>query len=201
MNKKNGTIREGMELGKRTGLHQAFDLVAKRCTAAAAETLKRLRDSGEYKKLGLTWEQFCEQELGVSRALADRQLLYLERYGIAYFRVAEVVPLSESTYKLIASSVHDECIEVSGESIPITRENRKRVAEAVKTIRQRHAAPVRKEESRMASLRQRVEDLVTDACEAAKLTDQRMELLKVLFETRSTLERLTNELRIRAVNE
>src|SRR6478672_4308978 len=113
----NDEKRQAFDLGKKLGLHQAFDLVAKRCTAAAVETLKVLRDTEEYKELGLTWEQFCEQELGVSRAFADRQLLYLEKHGIAYFRVAEVVPLSEGTYKLIESSVHDYHIEVDGESI------------------------------------------------------------------------------------
>jgi hypothetical protein len=39
---------------------------------------------------------------------------------------------------------------------------------------------------------------MTHVCEAASLPEQRMELLKVLFEARSNLERLTNELRIRA---
>ena len=190
--------RQAFTLGKKLGLHQAFDLVAKRCTAVAAETLKALRDAEEFKELGLTWEQFCEQELGVSRALADRQLLYLERYGIAYFRVAEVVPLSESTYKLIEGSVHDDCIDMDGESIPITRENRKRVAAAVKTIRERHAAAAKKDGRSLAPLRKRVEELLNAVCEAAALPDQRMDLLKVLFETRSRLEQMTNELRIRA---
>ena len=67
MSKDNEKDNALLDLGKRVGRHQAFDLIAKRCTAADAETLKSIRDNAEYKRLGLTWKQFCEQELGVSR--------------------------------------------------------------------------------------------------------------------------------------
>jgi len=41
-----------------------------RANAAQAEILKRIRDTGEYKTLNLTWEQFCVQEVGSDRAFA-----------------------------------------------------------------------------------------------------------------------------------
>ena len=190
--------KRAYELGKGVGRQQAFDLVAKRCTAAAAEMLKSLRDSGKYKEMGLTWKQFCEKELGVSKPFADRQIHYIEQYGVDYFRIAEIVPLSESTYKLLGSAVHDGCIEVDGDALPISRENRKQVAAAVKKIRDRHNEAARKEDQTIPTLRQRFEGLMDDVCEAAALHDQRLELLKVLFEVRSRLEQFTNELRIRA---
>src|SRR5215467_11449155 len=111
---KDETKRAAFELGKRTGGQQAFDLVAKRCTAAAAEMLKSVRDSGKYKEMNLTWKQFCEKEFGVSKPFADHQIHCIEQYGADYFRIAEIVPLSESTYKLLGSAVHDGCIDVDG---------------------------------------------------------------------------------------
>src|SRR5947208_6537624 len=94
-----------LKVGVWLGRHQAFNLMAHRCTAADAECLKAIRDSGEYKKLGLTWAQFCEQHAGVSRPYADRQIDYIEKYGANYHRMAELMNLSEETYKLIASSI------------------------------------------------------------------------------------------------
>src|SRR3954463_12885720 len=99
-----------LNLGKRLGRHQAFDLVAKRCSAADAETIKAIRDSGEYKELGLNWAQFCEQELGISKAFADRQIQNRELYGAAYFRISEVMQISGETFKMIEGSVKDDCI-------------------------------------------------------------------------------------------
>jgi hypothetical protein len=134
--------------------------------------------------MGLTWKQFCEQEFGVSKIFADHQIHCVEAYGADYFRISEIVPLSEGAYKLLGSSVHDGCINVDGESVPITRENRKRVAAAVKKIRDR-STDIIKEQNSIAALRQLFEEAMSAVCEAASLPEQRMELLKVLFETRS----------------
>jgi hypothetical protein len=60
--------------------------------------LKSIRDSGKHKELGMTWKEFCEKELGVSKPFADHQIHCIEEYGVDYFRVAEIVPLSEGTY-------------------------------------------------------------------------------------------------------
>jgi hypothetical protein len=188
----------GYEFGKRVGQHQAFDLVAKRCTAADAEILKSIRDKGEYKNLGLTWAEFCEKELGVSKAFADRQIQYIEEYGAAYFRVAEIIQISGDTYKLIAGSVTDEGIEVDGEQVPLTRANRKRVAAAVKTLRERHEAR-RDSAQSLGVVRKRMDDLLTDACQAARLTDKRIELMKLLMECCGQLDKLTEELRLHTI--
>ena len=67
-----------MNLGAWLGRHQAFGLIANRCSAADAECLKAIRDGGEYRQLGLTWEQFCTKHAGVSRVHAERQIHYLE---------------------------------------------------------------------------------------------------------------------------
>src|SRR5450756_455042 len=88
-----------MNLGAWLGRHQAFGLIANRCSAADAECLKAIRDGGEYKQLGLTWEQFCGKHAGVSRVYADRQIHCLEEFGGNYFRFAEVMQISPETYR------------------------------------------------------------------------------------------------------
>ena len=120
-----------MNLGAWLGRHQAFGLIANRCSAADAECLKAIRDGGEYKQLGLTWEQFCARHAGVSRVHAERQIHCLEEFGGNYFRFAEVMPISQGTYRLIAGAVSDQGLECDGERIPLVRENRAKVAAAL----------------------------------------------------------------------
>jgi hypothetical protein len=198
MSKDNEKDNALLDLGKRVGRHQAFDLIAKRCTAADAETLKSIRDNAEYKRLGLTWKQFCEQELGVSRVYADQQIHCIEKYGAAYYRVAEIVPLSSETYELISSAVTDGCIEVDGDRVPLTRENRRQVAAAVKKLRER-SDPEGDSSAEIGALRKHIKQLLDDAYRAARLTDKRMELMKLLTECCGQLDKLTEELRLRTL--
>lgn len=124
-----------LELGTWVGRHQAFGMIASRCSAADAECLKKLRDSGQYKQLDLNWTQFCEERAGISRRHADRLIGYLEEFGANYFRLAELVPVSSDTYRLIAGAVSDEGLEFDGRKIPLTEENRKQVVAAVESLR------------------------------------------------------------------
>src|ERR1035437_552111 len=131
-NREDGQNNEAMmNLGAWLGRHQAFGLIANRCSAADAECLKAIRDGGEYRQLGLTWEQFCTKHAGVSRVHAERQIHYLEELGGNYFRFAEVMPISPETYRLIAGAVSDEGLECAGQRIPLVRENHHKVAAAV----------------------------------------------------------------------
>ena len=124
-----------LEIGEWLGRRQAFGLLASRCTAADAECLKRLRDNKSYKRLRMTWEEFCRDKAGVSRKYADKLIHDLEEFGTNYFRLAELTQMSTDTYRLIAGAVSDEGIEYQGEKIPLTPENRKRVAEAVEQLK------------------------------------------------------------------
>jgi hypothetical protein len=63
------------DLGACIGWGQAFSFVANHCSAAQAECLTRIRKDGLYKALNLTWEEFCKQHAGVSRAHADEIIL------------------------------------------------------------------------------------------------------------------------------
>jgi hypothetical protein len=117
------------------GRHQAFSLVANRCSAADAEALKAIRDSGEYKVLGLTWEEFCIQRAGITRAYAEQHIHCFEEFGENYRRMAELMFMSPGTYRLIHSAVSENGFAFNGEHIALVPKNRDKLVAAVKAIR------------------------------------------------------------------
>jgi hypothetical protein len=56
-----------LALGTWLGRHQAFALLASKCSAADAECLREIHDNKYYKAIGLSWEEFCSRHAGVDR--------------------------------------------------------------------------------------------------------------------------------------
>jgi hypothetical protein len=104
------------DLGAWIGRGQALSFVANHCSAAQAECLTRIRKEGLYKALNLTWDEFCKQHAGVSRAHADEIIHRLEEFGAAYFRISEIIRISPQSYRAMQAAVKGEVIEVGGES-------------------------------------------------------------------------------------
>jgi hypothetical protein len=125
-----------LDLGAWIGRGQAFSLVANHCSAAQAECLARIRNDGLYKVLNLTWDEFCKQHTGASRAHADEIIRRLEEFGAAYFRLSEIIRISPQSYRAMQDKVKGETIEVGGESIPITPENAPRIRQAIGALRE-----------------------------------------------------------------
>jgi hypothetical protein len=192
---ENGQNQEAMmNLGAWLGRHQAFGLIANRCSAADAECLKAIRDGGEFKQMGLTWEQFCTKHAGVSRVHAERQIHYLEEFGGNYFRFAEVMPISAETYRLIAGAVSDQGLECNGERIPLVRENRAKVAAALTAIRAKAESRTTGRPS-IAAARKRLDALLDEAHAVAGQASGRVELIVMLEDGSESLRRLALALR------
>ena len=134
------------DLGAWIGRGQALSLLANHCSAVQAECLAHIRENGLYKALNLTWEEFCRQHAGASRARADKIIRQLGEFGAAYFRLSEITRISPQSYRMIQDTVKGEAIEVSGESIPITPENAARIRQAIGAL---HAG-LRQAQSRQA---------------------------------------------------
>ena len=124
-----------LDLGAWIGRGQAFSFVANHCSAAQAECLARIRNDGLYKALNLTWDEFCQQHAGASRAHADEIIRRLDEFGAAYFRLSEIIRISPQSYRTMQAVVKGEAIEVGGESIPITPENAPRIRQAIGALR------------------------------------------------------------------
>ena len=138
--------RSQLELGACVGQAQAFRWMARHCSAAGARQLKQIKEDRSYESIGLSWEQFCIQHAGISRAYADRLIKRLDEFGEPYFQLSGIARISPESYRLLAPAVTPEGIEVDGESIPLTPENAPRIRKAVEALRAelsraRHAAP------------------------------------------------------------
>ena len=179
-----------LSLGAWLGRHQAFGLIANRCSAADAECLKSIRDRGEYKELGLSWEQFCEKHAGISRYQANRQIHHLEEFGGNYFRMSEVMAISADTYRLIAAAVTADGIQCGDERIPLVPENRVRIAAVVNMMRSRGEG-----DAPIGGLRKKLDTLLADARSLGRKTRRRQELIELLEEGREQLQRLSERLR------
>lgn len=123
------------ELGTLVGRHEAFGLIASRCSAANAATLLRIREKKLWRGHASTWSEFCENRLRISHSQANRLIQLLQEFGEAYFNVARAVPISAATYRAIAPAVHDNALHLDGEAIALTEENAPRIAAAVDALR------------------------------------------------------------------
>ena len=104
-------------------------MIANKCSAADAECLKQIREAGSYSQLNLTWEDFCQDHLHISRSHADR-----------------LIGISTSTYRQIQPHVMQGKFE-EGEMIDICLENAGKIYNAVDGLR-RQAADARAQLSR-----------------------------------------------------
>jgi len=119
------------------GRGQAFGSVANGCHAAQARCLKELHDSGQYRKVCSTWEEFCTRYAGISDRQADRLIAQLEEFGETYFRLAEIMKISPQAYRQLAQAgvIKDDTIDINGELVPITPENAARIKATVVSLR------------------------------------------------------------------
>ena len=124
-----------LDAGLWIGRQQAFAMIAGKCSAAQAAAIKQLHETKAYDSLGLTWEEFCVQHLGVCRATADSILRRYNELGENYFRLAEICRVSPETYVAIQPKIEGECIELNGQQIALIPENASKIRAAIKNIR------------------------------------------------------------------
>jgi hypothetical protein len=188
-----------VNLGAWLGRHQAFAVIANRCSAADAECLKAIRDKGEYKELGLTWEEFCLKHAGITREYADQMIRCSEQYGENYRRMTEVVPMSPTTYKLIGSAVTDKGLELHGECIPLTRENSGKIAAAVKTLCKEARASKRPALITIGSVSKSLDKVVQSVLDIANEPGRRAEVIVMLEKAGTRISELTHAIRQKTV--
>ena len=132
-------MEDAVDLGTWMGRKQAFSLMAGRCSAADAECIRKLRGDRTYRTLGLNWDKFCRERLGISRSNADSIVRQLEEFGPAFFTLAQVMHITADEYRRISSAVTGEKLLHAGEEIPIEAENAPRLAAAIEDMRRQRA--------------------------------------------------------------
>lgn len=124
------------ELGNLVGRHEALGLIASRCSAADAATLRRIRDKELWRSEAASWNEFCGSRLKMTRSNANRLIKLLDEFGPAYFQIAHAARISMEDYrKAIAPAVRDNVLHVNGEAIALTEENDPRIAVAISELR------------------------------------------------------------------
>lgn len=128
-------IDQTIELGTWLGRGQAFGVIANGCTAAQAECLRQISESGTYRQTGLTWDDFCQQYVGLSRQRVDALIKNLEEFGKTFFDLSNIVRISPEAYRRVASQIKDQSIRIGTELVPIVPENAGRIRRAVQQAR------------------------------------------------------------------
>ena len=98
---------ELLDLGSVLGQNLTFGLVAGRCSAAQAASLRRLREERLYKRVAPNWREFCPTFLKMSRTQADQVIQLLDEFGPGYFELAQLTRVSAETYRAIAPSIQE----------------------------------------------------------------------------------------------
>jgi len=124
-----------LDLGCLLGRSQAFGFVASKCSAAQAQCLLTIREQRQFETLGLSWEEFCGQHAGVSRSYADQLIRNLKEFGEVYFRLSEILHISETAYRAIAANIEGDTIEIDGERVSIVPENAARIRKHIARLR------------------------------------------------------------------
>lgn len=171
------------DLGAWVGRHQAFALIASKCSAADAECLREIRDNAMYKSLDISWEEFCRRHAGMDYRTADRVIERLEEFGRAFFNMSEIIKIRAEDYRALAASVDANALDLDGEKIPITPENSARVIEAVNRLRARAQQSGAGKPEPFVGLRKRLDQCFAEIDGAARrgLGDERQEALMVIM--------------------
>jgi hypothetical protein len=153
-----------IDLGAWLGRQQAFATVAGGCTAARAQCLQQIRDSGMLDELGITWEEFCKDYAGISRTHADELIRQHERFGDVYFRLSEIARVSPRTFQQIAPHVDGDTIEIDGEHLELIPANASKIRTAIKSLcdRARRERPVNRPPAELTEFRVRIDALAAD---------------------------------------
>jgi hypothetical protein len=198
---EDNTTEDMFDLGAWLGRKQAFTLLAGRCSAATVVCLRKIREGKRYRALGLTWEEFCRQRAGVSRAWADKVIQQLEQLGPAWFELSSVTRITPDQFRQIADAVTDEGLSYAGNAIEIIPENAPMLAQAIEILTSAPAdeflpePPDRTLARAERSMRSALADLERLAAMRLDIADQE-KLSITLAAARTTLERIALSVRV-----
>jgi hypothetical protein len=180
-------MNEDVNLGRLLGRHEAFCIVAARCSAADATLLRQMRDEKQYLGHAKDWDEFCTSHLHISRANANRVIGLLNEFGPQYFEVAQLTRISPETYRALSPSIRDGALHTESEAIALIPENAERVAAAVAELRKPAPKPAR---DPISALRERCDEVVKRFVEIEEAGDQTGELRETLRDVLTHLSRI-----------
>jgi hypothetical protein len=148
-----------LELGKVLGQSMAFGTVAGRCSAAQAAALGQARSEKTYRRVGLTWKEFCPKHLRMSGTQADEIIRLLREFGPEYFENTESVRISADTYRLVAPFIQEKTLRVEGETLELNSANVQKVAKGVRESQRALPPPAEPAPAALLNLSDRIDAL------------------------------------------
>jgi hypothetical protein len=174
-------MSDDLILGRLLGRREAFSIVAARCCAADAATLREIREKKLYLAHAADWGEFCTRFLHTSKESANRIIYYLEQFGPTYFEVSQFTRISPATYRAIAPSIREQALHHNGDAIALIPENAEKVAAAVAEIRKAAATPAPRPQPAGSDLDKRCRDLVLDLRRASEVPEEQTRVRGALF--------------------
>jgi hypothetical protein len=189
-------MNDDLTLGRLLGRREAFNIVAARCSAADAATLREIREKKLYLNHSKDWDAFCVDYLHTTKETANRVIRYLDEFGPAYFEVSQLTRISPATYRAIAPAIQDQALHHNGETIALIPENAGKLAAAVAELRTRDAAakPAPEPEDPMVALGRRCDELVSEFEALAADTVRRYRVRGTIAQLSSRLNRIGQSL-------
>jgi hypothetical protein len=83
----------------------------------------------------MTWDQFCEERLGVTSVTANKIVRQLEEFGPEFFTLAQLTRVTPEEYRRLRVAFSGHALLHAGEEIPIEAENGPRLAAAIEELR------------------------------------------------------------------
>src|SRR5690242_2128144 len=115
------------KLGTMVGAQRTLGTIARKSSAASVRYLKEMRDTQQYKELGVPWKEFCVKYAGIDHKTANLAIAHYEEFGEAYFNLGQLMHLQPSGYRLLAGHIEGNTLEHNGEKIAIEPDNAARL--------------------------------------------------------------------------
>ena len=190
------TDNPSFDLGTWLGRRQAFSLIASRCSVADIECLAEIREKKLYRPLGITWERFCIDCLGVTDRWADTLIRRLKSLGPDFFKLNNFTRVKPADYLRISGAVTGEGLSYGGEIIPLEAAHATELMQAVEALCRESApepAPVDPSERAFAKAEKSLEAALAEfeRLQAMNLDeDGRLRLAVAVEEGRDHLDRI-----------
>ena len=135
MEEKSTMMDEAFDVGAWLGRKQAFAFMAGRCSAAAGDILREIREKKLFLTVEKTWEDFCVKRIGMTRSYVDRIIRQYKDLGPDFTRLSCFARIKPAEYRLIAGAITEEGLAYGGEVIALEPENATKLAAAVEALR------------------------------------------------------------------
>jgi hypothetical protein len=138
--------------------------------------LYKIKQSKEYKKGGMTWEEFCESvgenKKTVGRILSDIESLYVDSWDKMSLFLG--MPFNKTRYlgKSIRdkmSKIEDGTLIIDDIKIPLIPENKDEIEAAIDTLKDSHRREREELQGKVKKLKKRVEKVETEETKGLKV--------------------------------